>query len=258
MTCRPDIESPPATEPTGCETLSRQGGLAASIGRNTFAGIVARAVQVGSRLITVPIVISHLGLGGYGIWSIIMMTAAYMRFGSIGVKSAFQKYVAEATGNGRYEAASRLLSTGCVIIFAFSIAVLIPVGILSKKVAIASGVPSEFLSSAAGAISVLAVILVMSNAGSVYEAIVMGGHRVDLARNLATFFTVAEAVVIVILLHFGHGLFAMASVMAASELGFVISCRFLSRKVVPQVQVRWKFVSKSVIRELVRYAGAIS
>src|SRR5229473_384817 len=71
--------------------------LALAIGKSTVFGIVASATQVGTRLITVPIVIHHLGLSGYGIWSIIMATVAYMRFGTAGVKSAFQKYVAEAT-----------------------------------------------------------------------------------------------------------------------------------------------------------------
>ena len=71
--------------------------LTAAIGKSTALGIVANVAQVGTRLFTVPIVIHHLGLGGYGIWNIIMMTATYMRFGSVGIKSAFQKYVAEAT-----------------------------------------------------------------------------------------------------------------------------------------------------------------
>ena len=54
------------------------------IGRNTMFGIVAGLAQVGTRLITVlRIAIAHLGLDGYGIWSIIMTTAAYMRFGSV-------------------------------------------------------------------------------------------------------------------------------------------------------------------------------
>ncbi len=66
--------------------------LAASIGKNTIFGVISGAAQVGTRFLTVPIVIAHLGLGGYGIWAIIMTTAAYMRFGAIGVKSAFQKY----------------------------------------------------------------------------------------------------------------------------------------------------------------------
>jgi hypothetical protein len=63
----------------------------------------------------------------------------------------------------------------------------------------------------------------------------MGGHRIDLARNFATVFTVAEAVAIVILLHFGYGLFAMLrswpllrldsySVVMSVQRGFCRKC----------------------------------
>lgn len=230
--------------------------LAHTIGRNTVFGVISRFAQMATRLVTIPIVIAHLGLGGYGIWSIIMTTAAYMRFGSVGIKSAFQKYVAEATGNGDFETANRLLSTGCAAMLGLSVAVLIPVAWFSTALARAAGVPPEFLHSAAESTSVLAVIMVLSNVGAVYEAIVMGGHRIDLARNFATFFTVAEAVAIVVLLHFGFGLFAMASVMAASEVGFVLCCYVSSKKILPQVRVGRMFVTRKVIPELVRFAGS--
>jgi hypothetical protein len=82
--------------------------LGASIGTNTMFGILSGGMSVATRLVTIPIVIAHLGLGGYGIWSIIMTAATYMRFGTVGVKSAFQKYVGEATGSGDYEKASDL------------------------------------------------------------------------------------------------------------------------------------------------------
>ena len=230
--------------------------LAHTIGRNTVFGIISRFTQVATRLVTIPIVIAHLGLGGYGIWSIIMTTAAYMRFGSIGIKSAFQKYVAEATGNGDFKTTNKLLSTGCAAMLVLSIAVLIPVAWFSTALARAAGVPTEFLHSAAQSTSVLALIMVLSNVGAVYEAIVMGGHRIDLARNFTTFFTVAEAMAIVILLHFGHGLFAMASVMAVSEIGFVACCYVTSKRILPQVRVSRMLVTRSVLPELVRFAGS--
>jgi O-antigen/teichoic acid export membrane protein len=185
-----------------------------------------------------------------------MTTAAYMRFGSVGIKSAFQKYVAEATGSGDFETANKLLSTGCAAMLILSVAVLIPVAGFSNLLARLAGVPPEFLASTAKSISVLALIMVLSNVGAVYEAIVMGGHRIDLARNFATFFTVAEAVAIVVLLHFGKGLFAMASVMAASEVGFVLCCYVSSKKIVPQVRVAREFVTSTVIPELFRFAGS--
>jgi O-antigen/teichoic acid export membrane protein len=230
--------------------------LAKNIGRSTFFGVVSRLAQVATRLVTVPVVIAHLGLGGYGIWAIIMTTAAYMRFGSIGVKSAFQKYVAEATGNGDYETANRLLSTGCAGMLALSLVGLVPVAIYSRQLASMAGVPPEFLTSTAHSFTMLAIIMMMANVGAVYEAIVMGGHRVDLSGNFTTFFTVAEAIAIIVFLHYGAGLFAMASVMAASEVGFITCCYIASKKIVPQIRLSLAHVSKNAIGELFRYAGS--
>lgn len=230
--------------------------LAASIGKNTLFGIVCNATQVGTRLVTVPIVIHHLGLGGYGIWSIIMTTATYMRFGSVGVKTAFQKYVAEATGNDDYDRANKLLSTGCAIMLVLSVAGLIPIAFFSQQIAKLAGVPPEFLRSAAGAISLLALIMVMANVGAAFESIVMGGHRIDLVRKFGTVMTIAEAIAIVFVLHLGYGLFAMAGVMGASELVYITCCYFASHSVIPQVQVGIRFLSKDVLYELFRFAGS--
>ena len=229
--------------------------LASTIGRNTLFGVLSNVVQIGTRLVTVPFIIHHLGLGGYGIWNIIMMTAMYMRFGSVGVKTAFQKYVAEATGNGDYEKASRLVSTGCAVMFLISIAGLLPMVMFSRQIAVLSAIPSEFLTSAAGSISLLAVIMLMSNVGAVYEAIVMGGQRIDLARKYNTVFSILEAAAIVEILHLGYGLFAMAGVMGASEFLFVTACYFASRRVLPEIHVSTRFVTSSVLYELFRFAG---
>src|ERR1700681_3024178 len=147
--------------------------LAVAIGKNTIFGVMSKIAQIATRLLTVPIVISHLGLDGYGIWAIIGTAGAYMRFCSFGIKSAFQKYVAEATGNGDYESANRLLSTGAAAMAVLSVAGLIPTAIFSRHLAQLAGVPPQFLTSASGAISMLAVIMMISNVGAAFEAIVM-------------------------------------------------------------------------------------
>lgn len=230
--------------------------LARSVGRNTFFGIVANLVQVGSRLITVPIVIHHLGLDGYGIWNVIMVTATYMRFGSVGVKTAFQKYVAEATGNGDYDRASTLLSTGSAILFAVSLAGLMPATLFSTRLAHLAGVPSDFIVSAGRAIALLAVIMLMANCGAAFEAIVMGGHRIDICRKFSTFFSVAEAATIITVLHLGCGLTAMAAVIGTSELCYLTCCAFAARKVVPQVRLGVRWLRRSAVYEVFRFAGS--
>src|SRR5258708_1891192 len=217
--------------------------LAASIGKSTIFGLVANFTQAGTRLITVPFVIHHLGLGGYGIWNVIMMTATYMRFGSVGIKTAFQKYVAEATGDGNYKKANELLSTGCLIMLVLSVAGLIPAALFSHQIAAFAGVPPEFLPSAAGAIALLALIMVMANTGAAFEAIVMGAHRIDLVRKFGAVLSVAEAAAILIALRLGFGLVAMAAVMGASELIYICCCYAAAVRVLPQIRVPSQYVT---------------
>jgi O-antigen/teichoic acid export membrane protein len=230
--------------------------LAATIGKSTIFGIVASGAQIATRLITVPVVIHHLGLGGYGIWSIIMVTAAYMRFGSAGIKSAFQKYVAEATGNGDFHTANKLLSTGSISMLLLSLVGLIPVAMFSHRLAKAAGVPPEFLSAAASSITMLAAIYVVSNFGAAFESIVMGGHRVDLTRKYSTVLTVCEAAVIIGMLHFGYGLLAMTATMGTSELVYIFLCYRVSHHIVPQMHISAANFTTSVFPELFRFAGS--
>ncbi len=230
--------------------------LASSIGRSTLFGVIANGAQIATRLITVPVVIHHLGLDGYGIWSIIMVTAGYMRFGTAGIKSAFQKYVAEATGTGDYANASVLLSTGSISMLLLSITGLIPIALYSRSLAVMGGVPPEFVAAAAASITVLALTYAISNFGSAFEAIVMGGHRIDLTRKFNTILTICEAVAIIVLLHFGYGLLGMTIVMAASELVLVFCCYRASHKVVPLMRISPSYFRRSAFPELIRYAGS--
>jgi O-antigen/teichoic acid export membrane protein len=230
--------------------------LAATIGKNTIFGIVASGVQIATRLVSVPVVIHYLGIGGYGIWSIIMVTAAYLRFGTAGIKSAFQKYVAEATGSGDFERANKLVSTGSISMLLLSLAGLIPVAVFSHKLAVSSGVPPEFISSAASSITVLAAIYVISNFGAAYESIVMGGHRIDLTRKYITILAVLEAIAVIALLHAGYGLFAMALAMGVSELIYIFCCYRASRRIVPQMHISVANFTPSLFPELFRFAGS--
>jgi O-antigen/teichoic acid export membrane protein len=229
---------------------------AGSLGKNTLFGVIASGSQIVTRLVTVPVVIHYLGLDGYGIWSIIMVTAGYMRFGTAGIKSAFQKYVAEATETGGYKTANVLLSTGSISMLLLSIAGLIPAAFFSGKLATLFGVPDKFHASAAASITVLALTYAVSNFGSAFEAIVMGGHRIDIPRKINTVLSICEAIVIVVLLYMGFGLLAMTIVMATSELILVLCCYRASHQVVPEIHISVAHFNKSAFKELLRYAGS--
>ncbi|MCZ2147208.1 MAG: lipopolysaccharide biosynthesis protein [Bryobacterales bacterium] len=228
--------------------------LAASIGRNTAFGFAASAVQVATRLVMLPVVIHHIGLDGYGIWSIVMATVGYMRFGSAGLRSAFQKYVAQAHVDGGIDTASKLLSTGAFTMSLISLLALLPLALYSRTLAQLSGVPPRFLSDTQHAITLLALIMILANFGGVFEGILMGSHRLDLTRQFHILVTISEALAIILLLHLGYGLFAMAITMAASEVAYVVCCALAARRIEPRISVSVVNVTPAVLKELARYA----
>lgn len=229
--------------------------LGKTIGKNTFYGVADKVTQMGTRLILVPIVTAHIGLEGYGVWAIIVVIMAHMRFGAIGIKSAFQKYVAEATGSGNYDRANRLLSTGALGILILSLLGLIPVAIFSHAIAGAMGVPAAFLAETANACTVLAMIMVISNFAGVYEAVIMGAHRIDIVKKVTIVFLVLEAVAITFALSQGCGIFCMALIMAFSELGRMGIYFALSFSVAPKIRLKRSYVSRDTLPELLRFAG---
>lgn len=184
-----------------------------------------------------------------------MMAAGYMRFGSVGIKSAYQKYVAEATATGNYELASKLLSTGSAAMFVLSIVGLLPVALFSRPLAQAAGVPPEFIKDASNSISLLALIIFMANIGAAFEAIVMGVQRIDLLRKLTIVLSTLEAGCILIALKCGYGLFAMATIMGVSQIVYVGYCYTAAGRILPELRIGIKHLSPAAIRELIRFGA---
>lgn len=242
-------EVTPSSSPKGKD-------LASTIGRNTIFGLAATLTYVATRLVTVPIVIRYLGLDGYGIWSIIMVTAAYMRMGSAGIKCAYQKYVAEATGTGDFDRANRLISTGTALMFVLSIFAVTPIFFFSTKLAVLAGVPAKFVHDASASISLLAIIVFVANTGAGFEAVVTGAQRFDLVRKVNMIGALGEAICIVLLLHYGKGLFAMSAVMAVSEFSYICYCAFISRRVLPGIHIAPRYITRTVLKEFVVFAGS--
>jgi O-antigen/teichoic acid export membrane protein len=230
--------------------------LAQSMSKGTIFGVLANLVRYGTRLVLIPIIIAHLGLGGYGIWATLLVIAGYLRFGSSGIKATFQKYVAEAMGKGEFERANQLVTTGTIIFIGISAAVLIPAAIFSRFVAHVVGIPAQYMQASTIAITVMAIAYLISNGFAVFESAVLGAHRVDLMQYFTMIFMVFDLVFCIVALRLGYGLAALAVGMALSEVGYAVCGFLVARRVVPQISLRLKYLTTEVLRELVRFSGS--
>ncbi len=230
--------------------------LTASIGKNTLFGVGGQLFHVLARIIVVPVMIRHLGLDGYGIWAVLMTIAGYMTLGGVGIKSAFQKYVAEATGTGDYDRASRLLSTGTAAVFCLSVVVLVPLAIFAHPLAVAVGVPKNFLYAATRGIQYLAVTAIIANLTQTFQSILNGAHRIDLREKLNVVIEVFNTAAIIGLLYAGFGLLAMCVIYCLYQTVSGALWFFYSRRILPEVRLSPSLVTRTVVRELIRFAAS--
>lgn len=92
--------------------------------RAAFTGgtaLVARAVQVGTSLITIPLTIHYLGNERFGLWMSITSVLALANFADFGVGNGLLNAVADAYGRDDYDQIRRSVSSGFALLSAVGI-----------------------------------------------------------------------------------------------------------------------------------------
>ncbi|MHA1360715.1 MAG: oligosaccharide flippase family protein [Candidatus Helarchaeota archaeon] len=245
--------------------------LSRTMGRNTLFGVIEKFYRLAVKLFMVPVSLHFIGFTGYGIWEAIVSMVAYMTLGIGGAGSALQKYVAEATATNQYELASRRLSGCAFFILGITCVILIPVFIWSNQIVSFLGlIPDATLVDVSKtsinsldvvnkfslSIRFLAIMMIFANFGTIYGAIIMGMHRIDLARIINVVCTTVEAVIALIMLTQGYGILALVIALAVAELSRSSLYFILSRRVAPQIRLRPGKISRGILCETLEFAGS--
>jgi O-antigen/teichoic acid export membrane protein len=84
-------------------------------------GTIARAVQVGSSLITVPLALKYLGNERFGLWMTISSLLAMAAFADFGVGNGVLNTVAKASGKDDRESIRKAISSGFAVLSSIAI-----------------------------------------------------------------------------------------------------------------------------------------
>lgn len=88
-------------------------------------GIVARVVQVGASLITIPLTIHYLGNERFGLWMTISSVLAMANFADFGIGNGVLNTVADASGKNDYARIRGAISSGFAVLSAIGLLLLV-------------------------------------------------------------------------------------------------------------------------------------
>ncbi len=158
--------------------------LAHKIVRNTAFAALGYFWGTLVSLFLTPYIISHIGLERYGVWSIILVVAAYMGLLDCGIGYAFTPYFAEAAAQKNEERISQLLATGIVFSLLFATAIIALTVVLASPIVHLLNIPSELQGEAIFVLIGAGFVLSIKNGSGVFGSILNGLQRMDISHTI--------------------------------------------------------------------------
>lgn len=191
------------------------------IALTTLSGLAVRAVGTVAGLVTVPLVLSHLGKERFGLWSTITTLVAWVALFDFGIANGLVNCIARAHGRDDREEAGRYVSTALTMLVAMALALAAVVAVLaglvpwSALLAVRGAVDDATVRwSVVAALATFAVGLPLSVTAQIYA----GYQRAYLANIFALVGTLVGVVALLLALGLDASMPALVVVFGSGAL----------------------------------------
>ena len=199
---------------------------------NFTSGVTLAVASIIAQLITVPVFLHRLGAELYGVWALLGVVMLVGRLGDLGLADSLIRHVALAYEHGteRYDFGSvtAYAVTGMWLalgsgVLAFAIIVTGTASVLSVL-----NIPVIHRPLAADILTVIAFSLIIFLMSTVARAVLAGLQRLDVANYIGLIALTAQAIVSVLMVLTGYGLWGLvAGTLAYHVIGlvaFTVAC----------------------------------
>jgi O-antigen/teichoic acid export membrane protein len=186
-----------------------------------------------------PFVIRHLGDASYGVWTLLISLTGYLGLLDMGVRGAVTRYVARFHATAEHEKAGQIASSA---LFMFTIAGTLAI-LTSLALAFTSfqafHLPPHYQMAARVVLILTGLSVAVSLVNGIFGGILIGLQRFDLSNSLEVMISGSRALIIVLVLHSGMGIMALAGVHLAFNLSRGVATAWLSRRLYPELRIRF-------------------
>jgi O-antigen/teichoic acid export membrane protein len=225
--------------------------------RNVGIDMIARAGYLVTRVFIPPFVLARIGLDAYSLWAAIFVFVVYAGATTVGVSSAYVKYVADYTARGEASKANALLSTGFMTV---GVASAIVFGILALGLTHVLSwlhLPAHLHHEADVVVLLVAASFLCDFAFSMFRESLSGAQKVAEVQIIWIASYLVETALIVLLLSTGHGVIGLAEAFVV-RMGVSISLSILlAYRLLPWLRISFRSYSRESLRQLVNFGGTV-
>jgi O-antigen/teichoic acid export membrane protein len=201
-------------------------------------------------VILTPFLVAHLGLAGFGVWSLLGVFITYITLVDLGISGATAKFVGGLSPSEDAARLNRFFTGGMAVTAGIALATLLLVYLFRNTLETDLGAFGLFGADAkvflVGAAALYSVGIVSSG----LSYVLLGLHRLDVANYIAASVLLVQAVGTVVVLEAGLGLPGLVGLMTGAAAVSIVAYFVAVRKLAPSVRFHWKDFNFITVREL--------
>ena len=225
-------------------------------GNASFA-MLAKALYLASRLCIPPLVLAHVPLADYGLWTACFVLIMYVGLTDVGFSTVYVRLTARYANEGDIASINRLLSTGVIVLSGIALVVLASVW-LSLPMLLG-------LLKIDGALREKAVVLILGTTGMFLLDLTLGAYcyllhglqRIKEEQKIAIAGYLLELVLIFALLQAGLGIYALLLAFALRYTWSLLSFMRLAHRCVPGLQIRARHFDRAMLHHFYGFGAKV-
>jgi O-antigen/teichoic acid export membrane protein len=225
--------------------------------RNAVFNIAGYSFSVAYVFFLIPIVVHHVGVEQFGLWSLMIALTGYVGLADFGLSTSFVKYIAEYVSLKDYEKVNTVVQHGLLYYGVLSLLFLAIGWLLYVPVFDLLKIPPERYEVATVTFFLALAGFGITSMTSVFVSVLVGLQRTDVFNTMAGIVMVVRFAAIMIALQLGKGL---PGLMVADVLVTFVSAIplwMVTRRRIPQLRLRFVRYDHQMMKRLLSFGSQL-
>lgn len=229
--------------------------MRSALGRNVVANMLSAIAGLSASIISVPVILDHIGTAGYGVWVLGLTLILYLSIADAGFGPAIQRWTAVGHGSGDRAAPTRLLWTSVAIYMTIAVPAAIAFAALSGTFAALFADPGPLRENATEMFRLVSIALLLVLLTSAIGMVLSGLERFAAITLSSVLGAGVQLTAILLLLSAGRGLQGLAEALIIQQ-AVVLLVRLVCLRDVLRA-ARPAILRRAELREVIGFAGSL-
>lgn len=232
--------------------------LAKTVSRNALFTVIYNVWYLGSRLILTPLILAHVTIEEYGLWSYCFVVLSYLALTAFGFNNTYIRYAADYRSRNENDKLNELLSTGLITMVSFSVVLFAVFRLLIPRLLDILGIDPGLHETARGLLLGTAVIFVLNFSLAGYQSVLEGEQRIALVRKIHLGASVIEIALIIIFFKAGLGVFSLLWAYVVRFSLVIVMSIFFAYRVFPFLKVSIFLYRKDALKKFLGFGNQMN